>query len=260
MVIKRDASNVSPPCTRIDKRGHKTRINSGSLWITAPLKKITDRLKAKQFLEIVDGKWSPTHQRHLLPLPVKDIILWFRVILNGFLNFYSFVDNFPKLYRIFWILKESLRKTICRKKQMSKTEFLKCFGESISLRIRTSDGNNKLLDFKKPPLIREPMRFYSSTRNPDPLQKKNWKISTISALSMPCGNCGATERIEMHHIKHIKTINPKLSPFDKLAARVNRKQIPLCRPCHMQVHRGSHQGLSLKNFYTLKWKGRPKWS
>jgi predicted HNH restriction endonuclease len=77
---------------------------------------------------------------------------------------------------------------------------------------------------------------------------------------MPCANCNETNNIEMHHIKHIKTINLKLSPFDKMAARVNRKQIPLCRTCHLQVHRGKHQGMSLQHFYTLPWKGSPKWS
>jgi hypothetical protein len=41
VVIKRDASNVSPPLTRRNKWGHKRRIYNGALWITAPLKKIT---------------------------------------------------------------------------------------------------------------------------------------------------------------------------------------------------------------------------
>ena len=44
-------------------------------------------------------------------------------------------------------------------------------------------------------------------------------------------NCGDDKFIEMHHIKHIKTINPKLSSFDKMLAKINRKQVPLCRVC-----------------------------
>jgi 5-methylcytosine-specific restriction endonuclease McrA len=260
VIIKRDASNVSPPLTWRNKKGHKCKVNTGSLWITAPLKKITDRLESKGFLEMKNGKRDPAHLNHLIPLPLKEIILWYRVILNGFLYFYSFVDNYLRFDRIHWILKESLRKTISRKKQMNQTEFRSCFGESIRLRIRKKDGTTTILDFKKPPLFREPMRFYSSNANPDPLQKKNWKISTISALGQPCSNCGSSKTIEMHHIKHIKTLNLKLSPFDQLASRINRKQIPLCRPCHRQVHKGTHHGMSLKHFITLKWKGYSKWS
>jgi predicted HNH restriction endonuclease len=56
----------------------------------------------------------------------------------------------------------------------------------------------------------------------------------------------------MHHIKHIKTINVKLSKFDQMAARVNRKQIPLCQECHKKVHQGKYQGMSLKHFIYLK--------
>jgi hypothetical protein len=36
----------------------------------------------------------------------------------------------------------------------------------------------------------------------------------------------------MHHVKHLKTLNVKLSPFDQMMARINRKQVPLCPPCH----------------------------
>jgi hypothetical protein len=64
----------------------------------------------------------------------------------------------------------------------------------------------------------------------------------------------------MHHIRHIRTINPKLNPFDQLAARINRKQIPLCRECHRKVHLGKHQGMSLRHFTYIKWKGTAKWS
>jgi predicted HNH restriction endonuclease len=45
-----------------------------------------------------------------------------------------------------------------------------------------------------------------------------------------------------------------------MAARINRKQIPLCKPCHNKVHKGKHQGMTLKNFIYIKWKGTPKWA
>jgi hypothetical protein len=104
------------------------------------------------------------------------------------------------------------------------------------------------------------MNFLGVQTPPDPLLTKAWKISTISALGQNCANCGQHENIEMHHIKHIRTINLKLSKFDQLAARINRKQIPLCRPCHTKVHNGTYNGMSLKHFNYIKWKGSPKWA
>jgi hypothetical protein len=96
------------------------------------------------------------------------------------------------------------------------------------------------------------MNFLGTDIVPDPLLVKDFKISTISALGQSCANCGDPENVEMHHLKHIKTVNLKLSQFDQLAARINRKQIPLCLECHKRVHRGEHQGMSLKHLCLIK--------
>lgn len=56
----------------------------------------------------------------------------------------------------------------------------------------------------------------------------------------------------MHHIKHIKTLNVKLNGFSEMMARLNRKQVPLCKPCHKRVHDGSYIGMSLRHFETIK--------
>lgn len=67
-----------------------------------------------------------------------------------------------------------------------------------------------------------------------------------------CANCATDSNIEMHHIKHIRTINPKLSSFDKMVARLNRKQVPLCGNCHRNVHTGNYFGYSLKHYKCSK--------
>ena len=38
----------------------------------------------------------------------------------------------------------------------------------------------------------------------------------------------------------------------KMMARINRKQVPLCRPCHLKVHRGNYLGMSLQHFKYIK--------
>jgi 5-methylcytosine-specific restriction endonuclease McrA len=79
-------------------------------------------------------------------------------------------------------------------------------------------------------------------------------------MGQNCANCDGTNQIEMHHVKHIKTISPKLSQFDQALARINRKQVPLCRRCHLQVHSGSYQGRPLGHFYYIPFQGEAKWS
>jgi hypothetical protein len=60
-------------------------------------------------------------------------------------------------------------------------------------------------------------------------------IATFDNLA--CEACGSNYRVEMHHVRALKDLNPKLSFIDKLMVRANRKQIPLCRKCHMTYHR-----------------------
>lgn len=93
------------------------------------------------------------------------------------------------------------------------------------------------------------MRFQGGKANfIDPTSSLDYKISTKNGLDLPCVSSGSCLGIEMHHLKHIKTLNSKLDSFGKMMAKINRKQVPLCRKCHMDVHNGIYSGKSLKNF------------
>lgn len=62
-------------------------------------------------------------------------------------------------------------------------------------------------------------------------------ISLATLDNLKCAVCESEYRVEMHHVRHMKDLNPKLGVVDKLMVRANRKQIPLCRSCHMSYHR-----------------------
>jgi hypothetical protein len=93
-----------------------------------------------------------------------------------------------------------------------------------------------------------------------PLEIMDWKIASLDAMGQNCANCDSPFRIEMHHVKHVKTINPKLSKFDQALARINRKQVPLCVNCHRLVHKGTYKGLPLRHYYYIPFQGEAKWS
>lgn len=83
------------------------------------------------------------------------------------------------------------------------------------------------------------------------LENITWTtLRTSAQLDLPCCLCGSTSEINMHHIKHIRKVKysqiPTGKPWLKLMALRNRKQIPVCRSCHMNViHSGTHQGSNL---------------
>lgn len=241
------------------KTGRKNRIAASSVVMNAPLPSLIDKLEKNKFIKTRVYKLIPQVVLDLTPLPLRDLILYYRSILKGIMNYYSFADNLTSLRRIYNLLLGSLIKTICHKERINREEFVKSYGRYVKLNILRSDGTIACLDFLPPVLKKRPMNFLTK-HNPDPLKHRIWKIDRLDPLNQPCSNCGSKDQIEMHHIKHIKTMNVKLSSYDKMVAKINRKQVPLCRACHLKVHNGTYFGFSLKFFKFKKWAGSSKWA
>jgi len=80
------------------------------------------------------------------------------------------------------------------------------------------------------------------------LDSARWVSARSRAIfDMPCSYCGNTEEVEMHHETHIRKIAyvkiPANRTYQQMMNLRNRKQIPLCRSCHMDlVHGGSYSG------------------
>lgn len=75
----------------------------------------------------------------------------------------------------------------------------------------------------------------------DFLNRINWvNFRTQAQFDMPCVQCGATENIEMHHIKAIRkskySIIPQANTLQRLLSLRNRKQVPICINCHQKIH------------------------
>lgn len=63
-------------------------------------------------------------------------------------------------------------------------------------------------------------------------------LSKASLENLVCSICESEYRVEMHHVRMLKDLNPKARRIDAIMAKKRRKQIPLCRDCHMKHHRG----------------------
>ncbi|KAF8414396.1 type II intron maturase-domain-containing protein [Tirmania nivea] len=116
--------------------------SAGNIRMTAPMKILTKRLREKNFCKFAPvGKKSsgmkPLGIPSFSPWPIKDIILRYRAILNGILNYYSFADNRGSLSYIYFILHGSLRNTICRKLDIGIREFYRIYGPDITIRLQT---------------------------------------------------------------------------------------------------------------------------
>nr|CRX66588.1 putative reverse transcriptase protein [Axinella verrucosa] len=164
-----------------------------------------------------------------LPLSHRQIISLYNSVLRGYLNYYCFVGNHSRLVGwLRWTIYTSAAMLLGRKYGLSTTKVFKRFGP------RLSDGDTAGLhdpDYKATGKFR-------SKANPivTGLYAKHVSIANLERLA--CEICGSGYRVEMHHVRHMKDLNPAASVVDRLMARANRKQIPLCRECHMKRHRG----------------------
>jgi len=86
------------------------------------------------------------------------------------------------------------------------------------------------------------------------LSTLSWRLSRgISAFDMPCVICGATEDIQMHHIRSLIDIKKSNNPIHKYMVELSRKQVPLCRRHHLEVHSGNWRNPT-KKFFKSKFK------
>ena len=147
------------------------------------------------------------------------------------MNYYSFIDNRGSFATyIYYLLRGSCAKLLATKlKLRSQGKVFKKFGKSLTV------NKEKVLKFYKPGYKNNPWAF--STSHVDYLVKFYARaISPASLLGLVCSLCGSDYRVEMHHVRHLKDIDPKKSLAEKLMMRKKRKQIPLCRSCHLSLH------------------------
>ena len=231
-----------------NKRGHMQRISQTATLLKAPISKLLDKLIEKGLAKkqinrfgvvIVVGESRAGWQN----LPAKKLVIRFKAILNAILNYYSFVDNKSRLNTLYWILLSGLAKTIAQKFRMkSMKRVFKKYGKDLS---KLPDG----VGFPCPKLNHTPKNFHTKYFKEFPILTGyfKWRVRSLAAFGSNCSACGSAKNIQMHHIKHIKTINTHLKGIDKEMAAINRKQVPLCIDCHLKVHSGKYDGISLKN-------------
>lgn len=206
---------------------HQTIRVPGQLRLIAPLDKIYKKLTNTGFMH---AKYKTGTPKFLWYHNSKDTILTlYNSVLRGYLNYYSFTHNYSRVASsLEFILKTSCAKLLAAKfKLRSVLKVINKYGPDLK-------GNDKIKWFK-PSYKLNTWDFKSNSKD----RIKTLYASFISAASLDnliCTKCGSNERVEMHHVRLIKDINPKLSEINKIMVKRQRKQIPLCRSCHLDHH------------------------
>ena len=159
------------------------------------------------------------------------IILLYNSVYRGIIQYYRFADNFNNLSsKVHYILKNSCARLLTAKfKTKTQGKIYAKYGENLK-------GMGKC-KYSFVDIILGINTAAFNVKTDDILLRVNSKgISETTLEGLTCSICDSDYRVEMHHIRMMKDLNPKANEMDKIMARKNRKQIPLCRACHMSHH------------------------
>ena len=210
----------------------------GGIQLLVPLEYLTKKLADQGICRIVDfrnRKIIPTRKTAWRNLSLKDIVRKYGLVWRGILNYYSFADNRSQLNLIQFLLHHSCACTIGDKMKLrSRAKVFKKFGKNLEVEkgIKFPLKNSlKKISFRL-------MKGKSETTN-YPLDVFNWALRSRINLGEACSICSSTIGVEMHHRRPLKGHDSTVVGIEKSQSR---KQIPLCRNCHMKVHRGEYDG------------------
>lgn len=213
--------------------------------IMVPINDLKDKLIQKGF---ADKGGKPKYLGKFIFLSDLEIVNRYNNVLRGMMTFYNMAENRSRLGELLYILEYSLAHTLAAKHRLSLPKVFEKFGKPIKI-----TQKEKTIKFDKPDNLRAEylnskyavINPLKKTQDADPFSVLNWDIKEVNILDKPCMICGSNTQVEMHHLRHLKDTKDK-STLIKVMSKINRKTIPLCRTCHMEVHKGKYDGMSLK--------------
>lgn len=237
--IQIDTSTKFAYVRRKGQTHHLKRVTGSFILLTAPIDAIVQRLSLKGFC---DRKGFPTHKKLWTTQEDHQIIDNFNATIRGIFGFYSGVHKPNQLSRIWYILKFSCAKTLAAKHRNSLRKIFKKHGPQLKV-IYGNSGEKSIILYQ--PNLKSPNRHWQVGHQwEDPYRIIAARVAKTKIYEKCC-ICGASN-IEMHHIKHIKKSRSGFTL--RIMGLLNRKQIPVCRPCHVNIHKGKYDGIYLRDF------------
>lgn len=210
--------------------------------LDGPIDQIVEKLKERGYTK-KDG--SPTRNGRFINHPLYDMVEHFKMVERGILQYYKLANNYGRVAaRIHYILKYSCALTIASK--MKLTTLRRVFNKyGKNLNIKDESGNvitsYPTTSYRRPKkFIMAPILDYSSLEAY--IDQYDRRVQRgRKDLKGSCALCGSNQEIEIHHVRKLSKTKSK-DYLSVMMARMNRKQIPVCKKCHIKIHQGAYDG------------------
>lgn len=228
-----------------DKNGVLKRFYGNKVVLKVTTETMRKKLLALDAVKInkVNGKevWKGIPRGYLSVNDDLEILDKYNSEIRGFYNYYSIANNSNVLNSFYTIMKQSMIKTFGQKYRIKGKKLRKKLrvGKEIGVRFKDNKGNERTRIFYHDGFKRK--IDGCQVANFDELPKSKYtfvRTSLIDRLSAcVCEYCGATENLEMHHVRKLKDLKKKNSWAKFIIAR-KRKTIAVCHNCHKLIHNG----------------------
>lgn len=211
--------------------------------VNAPIKRIVERLRLKGF---ANSRNQPTRCGRYINMDLWNIIETYKQIERGVINYYILANNYGRLAaRVHYILKYSCALTISSKMKLKTMRgAFRQYGKDLTIKVKDKSMSYPKISYKRPRKILNKINrlddrfdfvFYFER-----LVYRHRRH--VGNLTGPCVVCGCTENIEVHHVRALKDISKKKDWLSMTMAKFSRKQVPVCKPCHIKIHKGTYDG------------------
>ena len=245
------ANNTNPKITRVLQR-HSSGTYTRSLKRTTSrqitIEPDSDRiLKRLQRLKIYRTNGFPLGKTTWRVYDEFQIVQKYNQMFRGIFNFYAPCGRISRLYRISYILQYSCAKTLAGRKKIPISKIFQLYGKNLKI-TRTVQGTQKseqkialflnIVELRKLTPAKEFDRKNFVPEYQDPFRiHEHWR--TKFKVYQECCKCGSTDSIALHHTKSLRS-KPTKEGFVSVESQVNRLQIPLCGPCHLEITHGRY--------------------
>lgn len=208
--------------------------------INAPVKRVVERLRQKGF---VSSKNQPTRCGRYINMDLWNIIETYKSIERGVINYYFMANNYGRLAaRVHYILKYSCALTISSKMKLKTMRgAFKRYGKNLTIKDKGKSVSYPNISYKRP------RKMWARREDDFDFESYFEKLvyrhrRHVGNLTGPCIICGCTENIEVHHVRALKDVSNKRDWLSMMMAKFSRKQVPVCKACHVKIHKGIYDG------------------
>lgn len=226
------------------KHARKRRSANGKIALRVP----PDVVEKKSARYVQNGK--ATHRPERMQDSDFSIVTQYQQEYRGIVQYYLLAQNVAHLYRLHWVMKGSLLKTLANKHKRSSTAIarkyrtmkqapngtlLKC----LEVRVEREGKKPLVAQFGGIQLKPQP-RATLLDRLPKPINTRTEILQRL--LANACELCESTTDVEVHHIRKLADLKGKgkreKPKWVEIMAARQRKTLVVCRRCHDDIHAG----------------------